>query len=303
MPLENYLEQFLDYIDLSRTGSEATRDAYQRDIKRFIDFLNEKEIESFEDVNKRIMFEYIHLLRSGEITEGKISNTSYNRNLSALRSFYKYLNRNCDVKNNPVRAFKNPKTEKKLPEFLTYDEMDQCIQVWDENDPVELRNKAILSIMYACGLRVDEVVHLETANIVFEENYLIVFGKGSKERLIPFYDEAREILRKYYRQSRVLFEKEENEYCFINQKGKMMTTRTIQNICQQTAIKAGLNKNLHPHMIRHSFATHLIDNGADLRIVQELLGHENLSTTQIYTHVSVDHLKEVVKKAHPRARK
>lgn len=301
--MEELLEQFLVYIELSKSGSKATNEAYHRDIERFISYIKSQGIDDLSKVDKQLIFKYITVLRSGKITDGKISNTTYSRNLSALRSFFKYLQKIHKVEDNPFRQFKNPKSDKKLPEFLTYDEIDKMLNCLDENDPIQLRDKAIISLLYACGLRLTEAASIKLEDIDFNERFIRIVGKGNKERLVPFYEECGIILKKYLKNARNLWIKDDLQHVFLNQKGKMLSNRYIQIIVENVGIRAGLNKKVHPHMIRHSFATHLLDNGADLRIVQELLGHENLSTTQIYTHITIDKLKNVVQKAHPRAKK
>ena len=179
----------------------------------------------------------------------------------------------------------------------------QLLDVFDLENPIELRNRCILETMYACGLRVSEATSLKMSNVNLDENYLTVIGKGDKERMIPFYKRCSNLLKKYKNESRPIFVKEENDILFLSNRGKGISNRSVQLMLQDAANKAGIKNNVHPHMLRHSFATHLLDNGADLRMVQELLGHENLSTTQIYTHITVDRLKKAVKKAHPRSKK
>lgn len=295
------LDQFIAYIKIANSGSDKTAQAYYRDIKRFIDYLEKEDINDFKAVDKSVVFDYVELLRSGNITKGKLNNNSFNRNLSALRSFYHYLNRFMNVENNPFIAFKSTKKEVKLPEFLTYDEIDRMLNALDENDENDLRDKAILSLLYASGLRLSELTSLCLNNINFIDDYVIVIGKGNKQRLIPFYEECHDILIKYIDEVRIKYQKDD-DHLFLNKNGKALSNRYIQKIIDSIAIKANINKNVHPHMIRHSFATHLLDNGADLRVVQELLGHENLSTTQIYTHVTIDKLKKIINDAHPRSK-
>lgn len=295
------LDQFIAYIKIANSGSDKTAQAYYRDIKRFIDYLEKEGINDFKAVDKSVVFDYVELLRSGNITKGKLNNNSFNRNLSALRSFYHYLNRFMNVENNPFIAFKSTKKEVKLPEFLTYDEIDRMLNALDENDENDLRDKAILSLLYASGLRLSELTSLSLNNINFIDDYVIVIGKGNKQRLIPFYEECHDILIKYIDEVRIKYQKDD-DHLFLNKNGKALSNRYIQKIIDSIAIKANINKNVHPHMIRHSFATHLLDNGADLRVVQELLGHENLSTTQIYTHVTIDKLKKIINDAHPRSK-
>lgn len=301
--LDECADRFLDHLSLKRTGSPDTYDAYQRDVYRFIGYLQDHKIKSFDKVTKETVTDYTLRLKEGEFSEKPLSNASYARNLSALRSFYRYLNKYEGVKSNPFLSFKGAKSKRKLPEFLTFDQMEAIFDSFDLSDPIQVRNRAIIEAMYACGLRVSECAGLKISNINFHDSYLTVLGKESKERMVPFYKRCNQLLCYYLDEVRPLYVKEEHDFLFVNQKGKPITTRAIQNIVEQAGIQANLTLHVHPHMIRHSFATHLLDNGMDLRHVQELLGHENLSTTQIYTHVTLDRLKATVDKAHPHAKK
>lgn len=300
---ERCLDRFLEHISLSRTGSEDTQDAYRRDIERFLVYLDERKIRSFSKVKKDDIADYITQLRDGEITGKPLSNASFARNLSSLKSFWKYLNLSEGVENNPVRLFHGGNQRRKLPEYLTFDQIETLLNSFDLNDPAAIRNRCMIEVIYACGLRVSECAGLEIHNINLKERYLTVLGKESKERMIPFYPRCQQLIEYYLKHSRPVFMdgKEEHGILFVNQKGKPITSRSIQIICEQAGIDANLDIHVHPHMIRHSFATHLLDNGADLRVVQELLGHENMSTTQIYTHVTQERLQKVVDAAHPHA--
>ena len=302
---ERSLDRFLDHIRLSRTGSADTENAYRRDIERFLEYLRDNHVDSFEDVTKEDISDYITRLRSGDIGGVPLSNSSYARNLSSLKSFYRYLNRNEGIEANPVRMFKGASTRRKLPEFLTFDQMEQLLDWFDLDDPAGIRDRCMIEVMYACGLRVSECAGLQMDKINLKERYLSVIGKESKERMIPFYPRCAQLIELYLEESRPVFMegKEEHGYLFVSKRGTPITSRSIQMLCEKSGEAAGLSVHVHPHMIRHSFATHLLDNGADLRIVQELLGHENLSTTQIYTHVTQDRLQKVVDEAHPHSRK
>ncbi|MEG0176915.1 site-specific tyrosine recombinase/integron integrase [Anaerorhabdus sp.] len=301
--LNQSLEQFLNYIKMSKSGSSKTQDAYTRDIGRFIDYMLTLDITSFEDVTKETIMDYIVLLREGKVGTKKVTNSSISRVYSSLRSFFRYLNRYEDIKNNPVQGFKNPKASKKLPDFLTLDQMMDILTSFDLSNPVELRDRAILETIYACGLRISEATSLKIDNVYFDQGVLIVLGKGNKERMIPFYPRCAKLLQKYIREARSEFLKEEHGYLFVSQSGNPITPRAIQYMLKNVGQRVGITLELHPHMLRHSFATHLLDNGADLRVVQELLGHQNLATTQIYTHITVDRLKSVVKHSHPRSKR
>ena len=299
------LDRFLNYIKLSRTGSKDTEDAYRRDIERFISYLESEGIDNFENVSKEIFSDYVTKLRNGDIGGTPLGNSSYARNLSSLKSFYKYLNRSENIENNPIRLFKGVTSRRKLPEFLTFEQMEDMLNSFDLSKPVDVRDRAIIEVMYACGLRVSECAKLEIAKINLKESFLSVIGKESKERMIPFYPRCRKVLELYINEARpiLLKDKVDPGILFLNQQGKPISSRSIQNICEKRGEMANLNIHVHPHMIRHSFATHLLDNGADLRVVQELLGHENLTTTQIYTHVTQDRLQRVVDEAHPHSKK
>lgn len=298
---EYSLDRFLANKAMERTGSADTEDAYRRDVERFLEFLRKNRIRSFEEVGRDTVSEFITELRSGEISDTPLSNASFSRALSALKSFWRYLNLHEGVKNNPVQIFKGAKVRRRLPDYLSFDQMEKMLESFDLSKPADLRDRCIIETMYACGLRVSECAGLRIEDIRLSEEYLSVLGKESKERIVPFYKRCGQLIALYEKKARALFMegREEHGILFVNQKGKPITPRSIQMICEKAGINAGLSIHVHPHMIRHSFATHLLDNGADLRIVQELLGHENLSTTQIYTHVTQDRLSKVVEAAHP----
>ncbi|MBQ1439358.1 MAG: tyrosine recombinase XerC [Solobacterium sp.] len=300
---DEVLDRFLHHIQISRTGSADTQDAYRRDVERFLGYLEDEKIKSFEKVDKAVISDYVMRLRSGDFGKQPLSNASYARNLSSLRSFFRYLNKYEGVENNPVRQFKGSVPRRKLPDFLTFDQMETLLKSFDLSKPADIRDRCIIEVMYACGLRVSECASLQVSKIHLSERYLSVIGKESKERMVPFYGRCAKLIELYLKEARPQFKQEATDILFLNQKGKPLSTRSIQDICAKRGELAGLSVHVHPHMIRHSFATHLLDNGADLRVVQELLGHENLSTTQIYTHVTSDRLRAAVDKAHPHAKK
>lgn len=300
--MNDYKERFLNYIDQLNTGSTHTKDAYERDIDDFYSFLNEEGIENLQDVDRIVVMNYIASLRMRRTNTGQMKNTSIARRLSSLRSFYRYLNEYIGLQNNPFLYIKSPKISRRIPEFLFYDEMELFLSSFDVSKPVELRNRAMFELMYACGLRVSELVNLKISEIDQSDQVLHITGKGDKQRIVPFYDLANVLLTKYFQEVRPLWiGNEHHDIAFINQRGKGLTTRGVQYLMQKQADQLQMSVHIHPHMFRHSFATHLLDNGADLRIVQELLGHSSLSTTQIYVHVSQERLKNVYEHAHPRA--
>lgn len=295
------IEDYKRYLTLNQQASEHTLEAYLRDIGRFTDFLISEGIESYEDIDNYIVRTFIAKLRLGEISEVKISDNTLARNISALRSFYYYLIEFHNYDKNPFVNVKQIKQKQNIPEFLFFNEVEQILDSIETNDFVGLRNRLMFEMMYGCGLRVAEVSDLRISDINIQERYIRVIGKGSKERIVPFHPLIQELLKEYLD----VYESydKDHDYLFINNRKKKLTTRGIQYILDQVVLKSGLNKNVSPHMLRHSFATHLLDNGADIKIVQELLGHANISTTQIYTHVSIDKLVNVYQEAHPRNKK
>lgn len=299
--MEELLDRFLQYIDAFNSGSEHTKKAYQRDIREFISFLEAEGIEGLQDVDRIVVMNYIAALRSKAGIEKEMKNSTIARKLSSLRSFYRYLNEYVGLKQNPFLYFKSPKQGRRIPEFLFYDEMDTFLSSFDLDTADGLRDRAMFELMYACGLRVSEVANLTLHDIDFHDRILNIRGKGDKQRIVPFYELAGALVERYIHEVRSLWVKEEHDIVFVNQRGKGMTTRGIQYRMEQAAKNCNLHIHIHPHMFRHSFATHLLDNGADLRVVQELLGHASLSTTQVYVHVSQERLKNAYVHAHPRA--
>lgn len=299
--MEALLERFLAYIAQINSGSTHTQEAYQRDILEFIDFLKQEEIADFNDVDRHVVMNFVASLRNRMGTRGTLKNSSIARKLSSLRSLYRYLNEYIGVLNNPFLYFKTPKQAKRIPEFLFYDEMETFLSSFDMHSAEGIRNRALFELMYACGLRVSEVVSLRLQDIDYQDQIVHIAGKGDKQRIVPFYDMAKDLLVMYIEQVRSVWcEEHPHPYVFVNQRGKPLTSRGVQYLMEKAAATCDLHVHIHPHMFRHSFATHLLDNGADLRVVQELLGHSSLSTTQIYVHVTQDRLKGAYESAHPR---
>lgn len=295
-----YKERFLTFCLQSNTGSANTMDAYRRDIDEFFEFLNKENIDTLEEVDRFVVNNYIVFLREKKIYGAGLKNTTIARKLSSLRSFYRYLNEYTSIGTNPFLYVKAPKNKRKIPEFLFENEVNALLESFSLEDTVGYRNRVLFETMYACGLRVSEVVTLKIEDIDFYEDIITVTGKGKKERMVPFYPALHQLLRHYLKSIRPQLEPlQMNSYVFISQRGKPLTSRGIQYILNKSVEESNLPIQVHPHMFRHSFATHLLDHGADLRVVQELLGHSSLSTTQIYTHVSRQRLKEVYEKAHP----
>lgn len=289
-------EEFIEYLQYQKHYSSNTVESYQRTLNEFIEFLEKENIDNFNDVKYSSIRKYLTYLN-----EKKLSKNSINNRISCLRSFYKYLVKEELVENNPMSLVENIKTAKRNPDFLFPEEMIELLDSIDVQDDLGVRNKAMLEIMYASGLRCSEVVNLTLDCIDFYNRVLLIHGKGNKDRYVPFHEYAGDWLLKYIEESRSnLVSTSNHQYVFVNKRGERMTNRGVQDIIKRISKKYDPTKNIHPHTFRHSFATHLLNAGADIRTVQELLGHENLSTTQIYTHITKEHLKEVYLKTHPR---
>ena len=294
------MEDFKSYIIAEKNFSEHTAKAYCSDILSFIVWMDE---QSCEDVNFSKIREYMHFIQRFNYKKTTIS-----RKIASLRTFYKYLYRERKVDSNPAMSLTNPKRSKSLPKFLTPDEVEQILNNTKIETPSGYRNRTILELLWATGMRISELAGLNFGDLNLEENEIRVFGKGSKERIVLITDRAKNYLERYIESARTLIPKgfptppmNEDSPVFINNTGYRLQTKTVRKVINEIVEKINLPKHVTPHVFRHSFATHLIENGADLRIVQELLGHASISNTQIYTHVSTRHLKEVYNQTHPRA--
>lgn len=299
--MNELLERFEAYLRQQHSGSEHTVAAYGRDVRRFCAYLEEEGISDPAAAGKDTVLKYSAALRSGVLTDGKkISNATYSRSLSALRTFYRYLCEQGRCDSNPFTLMKGIHVEKHLPDVLTFDQIERLLSSYDLSDPRELRSRTITETIYACGLRISECCSLKLSDIDKHECTIRVFGKGSKERIMPYYPGLNELFDLYEREYRSLYAK--NDDYFVSERGTALTPRSVQLMLKESGEKIGLPFSLHPHMLRHSFATHLLDNGADLKTVQELLGHSKLSTTQIYTHLTYDRLAKAILAAHPHSK-
>ncbi|NYE58677.1 site-specific tyrosine recombinase XerD [Carboxydothermus ferrireducens] len=286
------LDLFIDYLLLEKGFSLNTLLSYRRDLEKFVSFLEKRNISIIDATSKDIKLYLQDLAR-------ELKPASVARNLAAIRSFYKYLLREKIVGENPALDVDGPKLGLKLPEILSYEEIDLLLKAPDLSTWEGVRDRAMLELLYATGLRVSELVNLELPNLYLDERYVKILGKGAKMRIVPFGEVAAHYLNQYLalRAKR----KSNSLKLFITRKGSGFTRQGFWKMLKRYGQKAGIVKNLTPHLIRHSFATHLLENGADLRIVQELLGHSFIETTQIYTHLTTRKLREVFRKAHPRA--
>lgn len=296
-----YIQQFLAYLHVEKNSSEYTIYFYETDLSTFSNFLEREGITSLDDVNSFTVRVFLT-----ELYDRKLSRRSVSRTISCLRSFYVYLEKDKIVTSNPFLHITLPKQDVNIPNFFYEEELTQLFEVSDVTTAIGQRNQALIEILYATGIRVSECEQLKLRQIDFSVQVLSVIGKGRKERFIPFGQYASEALKRYINEGRnELLSKSTagvTENLFLNSRGKPITARGIRYVLNQMIKQTSLTVNMHPHKIRHSFATHMLNEGADLRSVQELLGHDNLSSTQIYTHVTKDRLRNVYMNTHPRAR-
>jgi tyrosine recombinase XerC len=302
--LKKYIELYAFFLKNEKNYSNYTIVSYRNDLIQFFNYLKLYRIlkdDKIEYVDRSVMRKYIVYLKKSDYSARSIS-----RKISTVRSFFKFCLREGIIKVNPTINLITPKIDKKLPYFLYLQEVNKLIETPLKNTIFGIRDRAILELLYGTGIRVGELVNLNICNIDLYEKTIIVFGKGSKERILPLGNPSIRAIQEYLT-SRNLFEKKifvnknDLEALFLNRLGGRLTTRSIRRIIIKYMKMAGLNKKISPHVLRHSFATHLLGGGADLRSVQELLGHKSLSTTQIYTHITKERLKTIYKKSHPRA--
>ena len=294
---KKYLQEFKLYIEVEKNFSKHTVLAYSSDILSFLVWLNNRNIE---DVSYNLIKEYLLYIQ-----QFNYSKTTTARKIASLRTFYIYLYRERIIETNPAIGVHSPKKGKNLPEFLTEIEMEQILNNIKIDTPAGYRNRTILELLYATGMRVSELSNLNFENLNLEENEIKVFGKGSKERIVLISSRAKKFLETYINTVRYLIFKSENQKpsdpLFINKTGYRLQTQSIRLAIKDVMEKIELPKHVTPHVFRHSFATKLLENGADLRVVQELLGHSSISNTQIYTHISTERLRHSYDIAHPRA--
>lgn len=292
--MNRLIEKFLRYLEIEKNASSHTVLNYKLDLYDFKKFLQDKPIEGVDYLTLRKYLVYLK--------EGNLTNRTISRRISCLRSFYRFLFREGLIKNNPVLMLSTPKQDKMLPIFLTEDEVTKLIEAPSSDSLSGLRDRAILETLYSTGMRVSELVSLDIDKIDFIGATVKVFGKGKKERMLPIGDTALEAINKYLKSRNAQKKaKKETRILFLNKNNRRLSDRGVRKIVDKHIHTVSLKSGVSPHTLRHSFATHLLDRGADLRSVQELLGHANLSTTQIYTHLTTDRLKSVYQKAHPRA--
>ena len=297
MSWKQSIKEFKSYLRIERSLSDNTIDSYLRDIQKLANFSEEKDLNELQ-ITKAEVKEFI-----AEINKEGISARSQSRIISGIKAFYKYLILEDYLKVNPTELIESPKIGMKLPDTLSIEEIDCLISAIDLSHPQGERNRAILEVLYSCGLRVSELTNLKLSNIRFKEGYVKVVGKGNKERFAPIGSSAIKFLNIYLNEVRNHqdIKKGSEDIVFLNRRGNKLTRVMIFTIIKQLAEKIGMKKKISPHTFRHSFATHLIEGGADLRAIQEMLGHESITTTEIYTHLDREYLREAIMQFHPRA--
>ncbi|HZG72106.1 MAG TPA: tyrosine recombinase XerC [Chondromyces sp.] len=296
--LKEYLHSFVFYLRVEKNYSDYTIEHYRFDIEEFYKFMSEQSLTNLKDVDyfgARLFLTTLH--------DRKLARASISRKISSLRSFFRFLLREKKVAENPFALVYQPKGEKRLPSFFYEEELEHIFEACKGDGELDVRNTALLELLYASGIRVSECAKIEMKHIDFDLSTLLVKGKGNKERYVPFGNFAHEAIERYIHHSRPKLMKpsDEHSFLFVNNRGGALTPRGIRHILSTIINKASLSGKMHPHMLRHTFATHLLNNGADLRTVQELLGHAHLSSTQIYTHVTKEHLRRTYLSHHPRA--
>lgn len=296
--MEKELEYYLDYLDVERGLAANTVESYGRDLRQFLGHLQAQGYTSWGGVEKNRILIYMEILKKS----GK-SGATMSRSLAAMRSFFKFLTGEGYIDVDPTLDLDTPRSGKRLPTVLSLNEVELLLQSPDTRTPAGLRDKAMLELLYATGMRVSELIGLAVQDVNLDSGFVRCLGKGNKERLVPLGSVAARALRDYLSEGRPkMLRSREVKTLFVNHHGRQMTRQGFWKLLKKQALEAHIRGEITPHTLRHSFATHLLENGADLRAVQEMLGHADISTTQIYTHITRSRMREVYEKAHPRAR-
>lgn len=296
--MEQFLKEYLVLLQYEKNLSTNTTDSYKNDLNKFLNYLKEKGLTDLNEITANNLFDYFDTQRQIGIDSATTA-----RYISSIKGFFRYLENNNYIEKNPTEKLTSVKIGRKLPAVLSFHEIEKILDAPKVDNVGGLRDKAILETFYSSGLRVSELINLKINDLFFDDEVLRVLGKGSKERIVPLGSSAIRWLKEYLLRSRPLLEKKHKSqnFVFLNQKrGTKLGRMSIWNIVKRYADEAGIKKEIHPHTFRHSFATHLLEGGADLRAVQEMLGHADISTTQIYTHVDRNYIKQVHRDHHPR---
>ncbi|MEW5922060.1 MAG: site-specific tyrosine recombinase XerD [Bacillota bacterium] len=295
--MERLLQDFIYYLSVEKGLSANTLDSYGRDLKKYLNYLQQRGITSLEETDREEIARFL-----AQQQEKGLAPTSVTRCLAAIRSFYQFLLKEQLIEANPAKELETPRTEKVLPQVLSCNEVELLLEQPESGKTTGLRDKAMLEMLYATGIRVSELTSLDINDINIKMGFLRCEGKGSKERMIPLGSAAIKSLQDYLKHSRgTMIKNKDEKALFLNQQGKRLTRQGFWKILKKYSRKAGINGEITPHTLRHSFATHLLENGADLRSVQEMLGHADISTTQIYTHLTRQKIREIYNQTHPRA--
>lgn len=294
--MQVHLDEFLYHLAVERGLTENTLVSYRADISAYLDFLRKRKVASLDQADKDTVMAYLYTLQM----KGR-SSATVSRHLAALRSFFRFLVREGTLAKDPTADLESPKQHQKLPRVLNAEEVDLLLGQPMSGEPCGVRDKAMLELLYATGIRVTELISLDLEHIHIDNGFIRCYGKGKKERMVPLGDVAARCLQEYLDRGRPKLMRDKNQAFFVNQHGRRLTRQGFWKILRKYAKSAGITKEVSPHTIRHSFATHLLENGADIRSVQEMLGHSDISTTQIYTHLTKNKLKEIYDRTHPRA--
>lgn len=294
--MEALVQKFIDFLERDKHLSANTLQSYRRDIEQYITYLNDIKLKNINNTTKATIIAYLlHLQKKGRAT------STISRNLASIRSFYQYISKNKIIDQDPTRELESPKVEKKLPQILSTQEVELLLNQPKCVDLKGYRDKAMLELLYATGIRVSELISLDVSDINLEMGF-VKCAKGTRERIIPIGSIAINALKDYLNKARGLLIQNENEQAlFVNINGRRLTRQGFWKIIKQYKNQAKINKDITPHTLRHSFAAHLLENGADLRSIQEMLGHSDISSTQIYAQIAKNRIKEIYKKTHPRA--
>lgn len=292
-----FLQEYLAYLKLERNLSEQSVSSYSSDINKFLNYIEDQNVTDLNSVKTKLITEYFEVMR-----DLGISSSSTSRYLSAVKGFFKYLSSQEYIEKDPVEILSTRITERKLPSVLSFLEIEELLQSPNVKEKFGLRDKAMLELFYSSGLRVSELINLKISDLYFSDGVIRVLGKGSKQRIIPIGSSAVKWIREYMKTLRPLLEKKmkSENIIFLNNRGTKLSRMGVWKIVDKYVKAAKIEKEFHPHTFRHSFATHLLEGGADLRAVQEMLGHADISTTQIYTHIDREFVKQMHKDFHPR---
>ncbi len=291
------MKEYIYHLSVEKGLADNTLESYQRDLKKYVAFLQKNNVQCFKETSRKQISDYLNLQQ-----ENGLAPSSIGRSLASLRSFYQFLLKEQFIQENPAIELETPRMEKKLPHVLSFSDIELLLEQPQTNCEIGTRDKAMLELIYATGIRVSELVSLNLNHANIKMGFLRCDGKGGKERMIPLGSVAIHCLQDYLARSRrKLLKNQDEKALFLNQHGKRLTRQGFWKILKKYVLRAGINAEITPHTLRHSFATHLLENGADLRSVQEMLGHADISTTQIYTQLTRKKIKEVYDQAHPRA--